>query len=251
MAGGAGADGAVRVGPADAVALDAAGADGRRAFQGGQRVGRPFARTGVVLFAEGNLLGAEILVAVNRRPGRRGVAAAQELLIDRLMARAAVARRQPRGDDEAVMVLLVLPLGRLMAIEAVDLLVVVDAHLIFVDDRVVHLGMALGTLARGADEDGAALLRHRRRPVGVHHEGRDDQTRRQDDGDEHGTKTHRIRLLGRCGESRRQGLAGFQFAGRCGFVATRISRIAVWSASDRWANSGLASLPVSTSWSRR
>ena len=104
VAGGAGADRAVGVRLADAVALDAAADDGRRAFQGDQRIRRPLAGAGMELLREVDLLGRQPLLAVDRRPRRRGVAAAQELLVLRLVAAAAVGGRHVLRDDEAVMV---------------------------------------------------------------------------------------------------------------------------------------------------
>src|SRR5579884_3128496 len=112
-------------------------------------------RTRVELFAKSNLLDCQVLVAVDRCPGRGGVAAAQVLLIDRLVAGAAVGGGHTSGDDEAVMVVAFLSVGGLMAFRAVDLLARMNAQFVFVDDRILQVGVALGALARGAHEFGS------------------------------------------------------------------------------------------------
>src|SRR5437660_10909048 len=67
----AAAERAVGVGLADAVATRAAAMACRPALQGDERVGRPLARAGVVLLAEGGLFGRQALLAVDGGP-RRG-----------------------------------------------------------------------------------------------------------------------------------------------------------------------------------
>src|SRR5262249_44405365 len=120
VAGGAVAHGAVVVGPADRVALDAAAGDGRRPLQFDERVGRPLAGALVVLLGKGEHVGRDVLLAVDGRPRRDGVPAAQELLVLVLVAGAAVAGRHLLADDEAVVVLLLLPVGGLVALQAGD-----------------------------------------------------------------------------------------------------------------------------------
>src|SRR5262245_51094188 len=120
MAGGASADGAVGIGPANTVALDASPLDGGFSLQGHQWIGRSLAAALVILLAKSHLLGSKILVAIDGRPGWRRMPAAQKLLIDLFVTGPAVARRQPGGDDEAVVILALLPGGGLMAIEAIN-----------------------------------------------------------------------------------------------------------------------------------
>ena len=57
VAGSAGADCAIAVGPADTVARRAAARDGGGAFERHERIGRPFAASRVKLFAKRHLLG--------------------------------------------------------------------------------------------------------------------------------------------------------------------------------------------------
>ena len=59
VAGGAGADGPVRVGPADAVATDTAAGSGRLSLQPGEGVGGPPAAAGMKLLAVLHLLGCQ------------------------------------------------------------------------------------------------------------------------------------------------------------------------------------------------
>jgi len=70
----------------------------------------------VVLFGERDLFRHEVLVAVDRGPRRRGVPAADELLVDALVAAPAVARGEALGDDEAVVVPRLLAVGRSVSV---------------------------------------------------------------------------------------------------------------------------------------
>ena len=116
--------------------------------------------------------------------------AAQELLVDRLVTAAAVAGGQLRRDDEAVMLLLLLAGGRLMAVEAVDALLGVQAHLVLVDDRILLPLVALGAFAGRAHERRGRLIGFDARPRAVDQERADDQSERNDDGDEDRTERH-------------------------------------------------------------
>ena len=94
VASGAVADGAVGVGLAYAVALLAAAGHGRAALRLHERMRRTARAAGLIGFREIHLLGSEAFFAVDGGPGRRGVAAVQELLINVFVATAAIARRQ-------------------------------------------------------------------------------------------------------------------------------------------------------------
>jgi hypothetical protein len=65
------------------------------------------------------------------------------------MAASAVPGSQFGGDYEAIVVLLVLPGRRLVAVQAVDALPRVQAHLVFVDHRILRPGMAFDKLSGG------------------------------------------------------------------------------------------------------
>src|SRR6266702_186801 len=110
-------------------------------------MGRTTGTSRLVLFGEGDLLRSQTFLSVDGTPRGGGMAATQEFLVDALMATAAVAGSQMGTDHEAVMVHLLLSVCRLMAVEAVDSLAGVGAHLVFVYDRVLGPGMALGTLS--------------------------------------------------------------------------------------------------------
>ena len=79
---------------------------------------------------------------------------------------------------------------RLVAVEAVDALLGVDAQLVLVDDGVLLLGVALGALARRPDEGRGRLLRLGRRAVQVDEKAGQDQAEADDEGDEDRTKGH-------------------------------------------------------------
>ena len=67
------------------------------------------------------------------------MAAARKLLVDLLMAGAAVSRRDMGGDDEPVVVLAIWLLSflRLVTIETANALAGVLAHLVFMDDGIL------------------------------------------------------------------------------------------------------------------
>ncbi len=113
---------------------------------------RPPCASGLVLLAEVDLCGAEALLAIDGGPTGRGVAAVQELLVDALVATAAVAGGELGADDKAVMVLLLLAFGGLVAVQAVDAFFGVGAHLVLMHHRVLEAGVALGALAAGANK---------------------------------------------------------------------------------------------------
>ena len=121
--------------------------------------------------------------------------AAQVLLVDRLVAGAAVGGRHAGGDDEAMMVVAFLSIGGLMTLQTVDLLACVNAQLVFVDDRILQVGVALGALAGGAHEFGGGLLRYHARPIPVDRVSGHQQGSADDKSDKHGSKGHVILLL--------------------------------------------------------
>jgi len=110
------------------------------------------------LFREVDLFGRETLLSIHGRPGGTGVAAVEELLIDRFMAAAAVSRREFRRNHKPVMVLFVLPGCRLMAIKTSYAFVGVLAQLIFVNYRILGTGMAFSALAGGPNKLSARLF---------------------------------------------------------------------------------------------
>src|SRR5262245_41680814 len=164
---GAVADRPVRVRLADPVALDAPGDDRRRAFQGDQRIRGALAGPGVLLLREIDLFGRKPLFAVDRRPRRRGVAAAEELLVLRLVAPAAVRGRHGLRNHEAVVFDVPLVLRRLVALQAAHALGGVGAQLVLVDDRVVPRGVTLRALPRRADQLRRGLRRLAGRALAV------------------------------------------------------------------------------------
>lgn len=142
-----GPDRAVAVRLSHTVALITSAGFGQGSFQFSQWIGRTTSAARLILFRKTHLLGCEALLAVDRSPGGRGVATVEELLINVFVAAPAVPRRQLVGDDESVVVLLLLALGRLMAIEAVHALARVRAHLVFMDYGILRARMAFGAFS--------------------------------------------------------------------------------------------------------
>ena len=86
------------------------------------------------------------------------MATVQKLLIDVFVAAAAVPRGQLGGDQEAVMILFVLAGSGLMAVEAVHTFLGVQAHLVFVNHRILSPGVAFSTFSGGPHEIRSGLV---------------------------------------------------------------------------------------------
>ena len=114
--------------------------------------------------------------------------AMEELLVDPFVTAPAISSGELGGDDESVMIFLFLSGRGLVALKAIDTLFGVRAHLVFVDDRVLRAGVALGALSGGADEIRRGLLGIEFRSGAIDKEGRDDQSKSNDYCDENGTK---------------------------------------------------------------
>src|SRR5215469_1613684 len=115
----AGSDCAVSIRLAYTVALFTSAGHRRPTFQLYKRVRWAPGSSRLVCFREVDLLGSQPLLAVYGRPRRRGMPAAQELLINVLVATTAVASRQFGRNYESVMVFLLLPSSWLVAVQAI------------------------------------------------------------------------------------------------------------------------------------
>jgi len=181
------------------VALRAAAADRGRPFERGDGVRRTVDAAGMVLLGECDLLGGEILRAADRRPRRRGMAAAKELPVLRGVAARAVRGGEALGHHEAAMIELHLIVCRAMAVEAGDAGRGVLRHLVLMHDGRRLARMALRAFAAGADVRRRRLLHFDARTAAVEDEGGYDDRRGDDDGDEHsGEGTHDGAILPAC-----------------------------------------------------
>ena len=122
VTGGARADRAIGVRFSDVVALVAAFRDCGWSFALGECVRIAFHRARVKLFGGLDLLGREVSRTGDCCPRRRGVPAANKLIVLRFMALGAIGGRQMFGNHEAAMVERRLALHRLVAVEARDAL---------------------------------------------------------------------------------------------------------------------------------
>ena len=118
------------------------------------------------------------------------MAAAQELLVDALVATPAISRGQLGRDHETVMVLFLLSGRGLVALEAVHALARVQAHFIFVDDRVLGASVTLGAFAGSSDQVGAGLLGFYFGSCAIDQECRQDECEGNCDCDEDRAKRH-------------------------------------------------------------
>src|SRR5262249_25175763 len=138
MAAGAVADGAVFVGLADAVALFASAGHGGWPFESGKRMRGAVDASGLVRLGKIHLLRGKSFLAAHSCPRYSGVTAAQELLVNIFMTAPAVARGQTADDGESVVRLALLPIRRLMAIEAIHTFLSVFAHFVFMHNRILR-----------------------------------------------------------------------------------------------------------------
>ena len=180
------------IGLADGMALLATRSRGRVSFREHQRIWWPFSAARLELFAEGNLFRTETLLAVHGGPARCRVTTAKEFLIDAFMAGAAIAGGQMSADRESMMIDLLLIGSRLMAVKAIDTLPSVSGHLVFMHDGVLEPRVTFGTFSRGPDEVCSRLSRLDSGTRPIHKETAQDEGKRDDDRQEHGTKRHGV-----------------------------------------------------------
>jgi hypothetical protein len=126
------------------------------------------------------------------------MAAVEKFLIDRFVTAPAVAGRQLRRDGETVVFHPGLRGGRLVAVETIDTLLRVPAHLVLVDDRILLPRVALRAFAGRAHECRRRLVRFHPRSRPVDQEGADNQAERDDDRDEDRSKRHALEFYRRC-----------------------------------------------------
>jgi len=100
-------------------------------FREHERIRRPLCAARLKLLAERNLLRTQTFFPMYCGPARGSVAAPQELLIDALVTRPAVAGCEVGADHKSVMIDLLLARTRLMTVEAVHALLCVGGHLVF------------------------------------------------------------------------------------------------------------------------
>ena len=158
MAGRAVANCAVGVWFAHAVALLAAAGHRRCALRLHKGMWRAPSASRLVGFRKIHLLRRKSLLAVNRGPCGSCMAAVQKLLIDALVAAAAISRGKFGRRSRIRGGLLILAGCGLVAIEAIHPFARVQAHFIFVHHGVLHTRMAFRALAGGAHQVGGRLL---------------------------------------------------------------------------------------------
>ena len=149
----------VVIGLADCVALFATRSGRRMSFRKNEGVRWALRASRLELFAEGNLLRGQAFLPVDGGPTGSCVPAAQELLIDPFVAGTAITGSKVSTDDESVVIDLLLIGTGLVAVEAIDALLRVGRHLVFMDDRVLKPCMALSALSRRPYKVGRRLSR--------------------------------------------------------------------------------------------
>jgi hypothetical protein len=124
--------------------------------------------------------------------------AAKEFLVYAFVTRAAITGGQMGADCEAVVIHLLLAGTRLVAVEAIDALLCVSGHFVFMDDRVLKSSVTFGALSRCADKVGRRLIRFHIRALQIDKERRHNECKRDDYSEKHGTKRHKVDLPGKC-----------------------------------------------------
>src|SRR5215471_7056566 len=145
-------DCAVVIGFADAVALLASAGHCRWPFESGERVRRTPDSSRLVSLGKIHLFRSKCFVSTNRSPRYGSVAAAEELLINIFMAASAISCRQVGDNGESIVFFALLIIRRLVAVEAINPLLRMLAHFVFVNNRVLRARVAFGTLSRSAHE---------------------------------------------------------------------------------------------------
>jgi hypothetical protein len=116
------------------------------------------------------------------------VATAKEFLIDAFVARAAIAGGQMGADREAVVIHLLLAGAGLVAVQAIDALLRMGGHLVFMNDRVLKPCVTFGAFSRCPDEIGRRLSRFYTRTLPVDKERGQNERKCNDDSQKYRTK---------------------------------------------------------------
>lgn len=90
--------------------------------------------TRLELLAEGDLLRTQAFLPVHGGPARCRMTAAKEFLINAFVAGAAIASGEMSADSEPVVINLLLAGAGLVTVQAINALLRMSGHLIFVDD---------------------------------------------------------------------------------------------------------------------
>src|SRR5690349_6106766 len=128
VAGGATTDRVIVVGLADAVALFASTGHCRRPFESGERMGWASDSSRLIGLSKIHLFRSKCFVSTHCSPGHGGMTAAEELLVNILMAAPAISCRKTGDDGESIVFLALLFVRWLVAVEAINALLRMLAH---------------------------------------------------------------------------------------------------------------------------
>ncbi len=152
-----------------------------------------FLSQGYLVRGQGMLFAA--FFAIHRCPRGGPVSTVGKLLILQGVATLAVGARQGFTEREAVMLHFLLAFNLLMALQAVDAFLGVDAQLIFVDHGILQPGVALRALACRLDKSLVRLVRFNGGSLPVDQVTGQDQAKTDDNRNKHGTKRHEASRL--------------------------------------------------------
>jgi hypothetical protein len=118
---------------------------------------------------------------MNGGPTRGGVAATEEFLVYRFVARTAIAGGQMCTDSEAMMIDFLLFGSWLVAVKAIDAPFRMSGHFVFVHNRVLKPSMTLRALSRRSYEVGGRLRGFNVRTLPIDKKRRQNQRKRDYD----------------------------------------------------------------------
>src|SRR5215472_1203661 len=143
----AGADRAVGIWSAHTRTLFAAAGHSGSTLDLNKGMRRPTSTAGLILFREVDLLGRKTLLTVNSSPRCRGMTAMQKLLVNVLVAIAAIACGELGRNDKAVVIFLLLSASGLVAVQAIHAFACMQAHLVFMHYGILCARMTFSTLS--------------------------------------------------------------------------------------------------------
>jgi hypothetical protein len=94
-----------------------------------------------------HLFRSKRFVSTHRSPGHGGMAAAEKLLINVLMAAPAISCRKTGDDSESIVFFALLLARWLVAVEAINAPLGMLAHFVFVNNRILRARVAFGALS--------------------------------------------------------------------------------------------------------
>src|SRR5215470_12274741 len=186
------------------VTLRATAANSGRALQLSECVSRPLDVARMIALSEIGLFRRETFFTKDGGPGRGCMAATEKLLIDPFVTGAAIAGRDRRRYDKSIVLFLLLILLRLMAVQARNPRRGVLTQLVFMDNGILLVGVALRAFPCRFDEVCGGLIDLDARSRPMQEESAQNESKRNSNGDKNRTERHASSSSHDVGNLRRQ-----------------------------------------------